>query len=162
MRAHWLLSLPLILMVGGAAAGAPFRPSEAPAGAVTPGRCHMDACVWKRLVDSQVVARPNQALVVRLTQQVALVDTDQMPVEKDWEAASTATVTCSYARPTVAFTIDGEETTHALTLSPEGTVYGYQIDSVLTYFQACHNLTIDETSISSAIEMMGYDVIIEE
>lgn len=155
----------LLLLAGLAQAGEPFQTFEVEPGTVLPGRCHMGECVWTQILASRTSVRPNREITVAVTERVGTTrqgggagrDNDIQ-----WGEQGTSTVTCSYTRPRVAFVADGETHEHLLTLSPQGTVFGYQVHSTLTYFRACHNLTLDEGGIDAAIARFGYDVIADE
>lgn len=140
-----------------------FRPTEVSAGEILPSRCHMDECAWTQFVSSRVISRPDRDLVVEITQKIGTSPQEENDVNKIvWDGTNVSTVTCSYAQPQVAFIYQGERNEHNLSLSPEGVVLGYQVDSVLTYFQACHNLLIGEEGIDGAIKRLGYDVISQD
>jgi hypothetical protein len=97
-------------------------------------------------------------LVVQITQQVGASPQDEQDVHQiAWNEPSATIVTCSRISPQVVFTSEGQRQEHNLSLTPEGIVMGYQVASVITYFQACHNLLLDEESIDGAIKQLGYN-----
>lgn len=162
MRSIYFALLALALcMTGAVSAGEPFRTVQIEEGTVLPSRCHMGECAWSRIIATRVQVRPNQALNVEVVQALGSSSQDT-PDDIQWDGANTSFVTCSYAQPKVSFTADGTLNEHFLTLSPQGTVYGYQVGSAITYFLACHNLRINESGIEDAIARFGYDVISDE
>lgn len=164
MRLIRLVFLALIAMsVTPAMASQAFRSTEVWPGMILTSRCHMNECAWTQLVSSRVISRTNRELVVEIVQKIGTATQEGNDVRKIvWDGINVSTVTCSYAHPQVAFTYQGLRNEHSLSLSPEGVVFGYQVDSVLTYFQACHNLLIEEDGINDAIKRLGYDVIAQD
>lgn len=164
MRTIRFVALVLAIFCGApAVAGVPFQTIEAAPGKVLQSRCHMGECAWTKIVSSRTQVRPSRDLVVEVVQDTGASLMDGPDAGKiEWMGEVKSRATCSYNRPAVSFYTGGEWTEHALNLSPQGTVFGYQVGSVITYFLACHNLAIDESGIDAAIERFGYDVIAEE
>lgn len=168
MRAT-MMGLGMAMLMGQASASPPplthspeFEIGAFKEGEVFRSRCHMDECVFTKILKSEYRYSPNKELMVRTKEvsgSVSMKDADN-PSKIVWEEKPRQfTAVCSYTRPRVYFDYDGELVEHLLTLSPNGSVYGYQVGSVLGYFRACHNFDAEEEGVPHAIVWFGYDVV---
>lgn len=152
--------LALLAAASSAHAGPPFQPIEVAPGTVLESECRMGECAFIKVVSSSAKVRPGQDTTVEIVEQVGRqVMGDRSEIE--WGPSVSLVASCSYARPRVSFQVEGEQVVHNLTLSPQGDIYGFQVQSVLSYFRACHNANMDKQGIGEAINRFGYDVIAE-
>lgn len=140
-------------------AGAPFQPIEVAPGTVFSGSCRMNECALTKIVSSTAKVRPGQDTTVEVVEQVGHQMAGQDLATIEWGAPQRLVASCSYARPRVSFEVEGEHVVHDLNLSPEGEIYGFQAESVVSYLRACHNANLEKESIQEAIARLGYDVI---
>jgi hypothetical protein len=144
-----------------------FNPLLAPAGKIPQGRCHMNACGWAKWVNAKMLANTGDELRLGFQILVGTTEhpgdepnypTDAQGVAINWEPqVHDVVITCSPSKPSVTWDGDGGD---VLQLNPAGTVYGYQEDSALFYFMACHSDPADG-GLAAAIEDHHYAVPVE-
>lgn len=125
-----------------------FTPFVDPDGAITQGRCHMDACSWMKWESLEVVDASGGEVELRATVLGGVSDharTDgglpEYPetadgVEIDWDPEPTVVnFRCSKRQPSIQW---GDESTVALPFRPDDFIPGAMEGAARSYFAACH------------------------